>query len=67
MAPDCDAGQPQAPRDVHADGVHSYLTPHATGLRLCDYTPEKAQSLMDNERYFRFAVIRNPLERATSG
>lgn len=60
------SGHPNRDR-ILAGNVHSYLTSHATGLRLCDYTPEEAQSLMDDERYFRFVVMRNPLERATSG
>jgi hypothetical protein len=52
---------------ILADNVHSYLTSHKTGLRLSDYTPEEAWGLVNDERYFRFVVLRNPLARATSG
>jgi hypothetical protein len=52
---------------ILADNVHSYLTSHKTGLRLSDYTCEEVRDLMNDERYFRFVVLRNPLTRATSG
>lgn len=52
---------------ILAGDVHSYLTSHATGLRLWDYTPDEARSMMEDEQYFRFVVLRNPLQRVTSG
>ncbi len=52
---------------ILAEDIHSYLTSHRTGLSLCDYSPAEAQAMMDDEQYFFFVVLRNPLQRATSG
>lgn len=60
------SGHPDSDRML-AGNIHSYLTSHNTGLRLCDYSFAEAQALMNDERYFRFVVLRNPIARATSG
>lgn len=60
------SGHPDREVMLAAD-IHDYLTSHRTGLSLCDYSPAKAQALLDDESYFRFVVLRNPLKRATSG
>lgn len=54
-------------QQILAGNVHSYLTSHNTGLRLSDYTREEVRDLLNDGRYFRFVVLRNPLARATSG
>jgi hypothetical protein len=47
--------------------VHEYLTSHKTGISLCDYTPQEATEILNDDGYFRFVVLRNPLNRAVSG
>jgi hypothetical protein len=52
---------------ILAEDIHYYLISHNTGLSLCDYSRDEAQAMVEDERYFRFVVFRNPLRRATSG
>jgi hypothetical protein len=53
--------------EILNDNVHIHLTSNQTGLSLCDYSPEEATEILNDPSYFRYVVLRNPLERAVSG
>lgn len=53
--------------NILQSGVHSGLANGNTGLVLGDFSQGEASEILHDDRYYRFAVLRNPAERAVSG
>ena len=53
--------------DILNGNIHINLVSQPTKLSLCDYTPAEAAHILDDDSYFRFVVLRDPLTRAASG
>ena len=59
------SGHPYAEQILQED-IHSCLVNGKTGLVLSDYSRDEATEILNDKSYYRFAVLRDPLERSVS-